>query len=102
MTLSIDYTPSLSVLPYNASEDPLPPDTIRMVEEFVQEHSGEYRRRALWSSLPLKMMYQTYKAVIEYLLESGKIAIDANGNVCWIFDPDRVRHYIAREDLRIR
>lgn len=47
-------------------------------------------------------MYQTYKTVIEYLLESGKIAIDANGNVCWIFDPDRVRHYIAREDLRIR
>jgi len=73
-----------------------------MIEEFVQEHSGEYRRRALWSSLPRKMMYQTYKTAIEYLVKSSKIAIDANGKVCWIVDPELVRYYIAREDLRIR
>ena len=77
-------------------------DTIRMIEEFVQEHSGEFRRRALWSSLPRKMMYQTFKTAIEYLIESNKIALDANGKVCWIFDPDLARYYLAREDLRIR
>ncbi|WP_300165420.1 hypothetical protein [Methanofollis sp.] len=77
-------------------------ETIRMIEDFAREHSGEYRRRAMWSSLPRKTMYQTFKTVIDYLLESNKIAIDAGGTVCWIFDPDLTRHYLAREDLRIR
>ncbi|MDO8842615.1 MAG: hypothetical protein Q7J09_05445 [Methanocalculus sp.] len=77
-------------------------DTIRMIEEFVQEYSGEFRRRALWSSLPRKMMYQTFKTAIEYLIESNKIAIDANGKVCWIFDPELVRCYLERQDLQLR
>ncbi len=72
-----------------------------MIEEFVQDHSGEFRRRALWSSLPRKMMYQTFKTAIEYLIESNKITLDANGKVCWIFNPELVRYYMAREDLRI-
>ena len=77
-------------------------DTIRMVENFIREHSGEYRRRALWEHLPRKVMYQTFKTIVEYLQESNKIAIDAQGKVCWIHDPDLVRWYQAREDLRIR
>lgn len=77
-------------------------NSIRMIGEFVQEHSGELRRRALWSSLPRKMMYRTFKTAIEYLIESHKITPDANGNVCWIFNPELVRYYMAREDLRIR
>ena len=76
-------------------------DTIKMVEDFIREHSGEYRRRALWERLPRKVMYQTFKTIIEYLQESNKIAIDARGKVCWIHDPDLVRWYLAREDLRI-
>jgi hypothetical protein len=77
-------------------------DTILMVEEFIQEHSGEYKRRALWENLPKRMMYQTFKTIIEYLEESGKIASDAQGKICWIHNPDLVRKYAMREDLRIR
>jgi hypothetical protein len=77
-------------------------NTIQMVEEFIQEHSGEYKRRALWENLPKKMMYQTFKTIIEYLLESGKIASDSRGTICWIHNPDLVRKYAMREDLRIR
>ncbi|WP_235808116.1 hypothetical protein [Methanoculleus horonobensis] len=73
-----------------------------MVEDFIREHSGEYRRRALWERLPRKVMYQTFKTIIEYLVESGKIAIDAQSKVCWIHDPEFTRRYLAREDLRIR
>lgn len=76
--------------------------TILMVEEFIQEHSGEYKRRALWENLPKKMMYQTFKTIIEYLLESGKIASDSQGTICWIHDPDMAQKYALREDLRIR
>jgi len=47
-----------------------------MVESFIREHSGEYKKRALWENLPKKMMYQTYSVIIAYLLDSGKIAAD--------------------------
>jgi len=73
-----------------------------MVEDCIRQHSGEYRRRALWERLPRKVMCQTFKAIIEYLLESGKIAIDAQDRVCWIYDPEFTWWYLAREDLRIR
>lgn len=77
-------------------------DTIRMVEEFIREHSGEYKRRALWENLPKRVMYQTFKTIIKYLDESGKIASDSQGKICWIHNPDLVRKYTLREDLRIR
>ena len=59
-------------------------DTILMVENVIREWSGHYKRRALWEHLPKKMMYQTYKGIIEYLLASNKIAIDSEGYVGWI------------------
>jgi len=69
---------------------------------FTQAHSGEYRRRALWENLPKKMMYQTFKTIIDYLEESGKIAADIEKKICWIHNPDLVRKYALREDLRVR
>ncbi len=91
-----------SLMPCNRSTHSLQLDTIRMVEEFIQEHSGEYKRRALWENLPKKIMYQTFKTIIEYLLESGKIASDSQGTICWIHDPEMVQKYSVREDLRFR
>jgi hypothetical protein len=77
-------------------------DMIRMVEGFIREYSGEYCCRALWERLPRKVMYQTFKTIIEYLLESNKVAIDARGEVCWIHNPEIVRWYLACEELQIR
>ncbi|MEA2034017.1 MAG: hypothetical protein U9N40_00780 [Euryarchaeota archaeon] len=77
-------------------------ETIRMVEEFIREWSGHYKRRALWENLPKKMMYQTYKEIIKYLLESNKIAIDCKGYVGWIFDKDLYERYAKSPDLRVR
>lgn len=76
--------------------------TIRMVEDFIREWSGHYKRRALWENLPKKMMYQTYKEIIEYLLASNKIAIDSKGYVGWIFDCALYEKYAQRPDLRVR
>ncbi len=77
-------------------------DTILMVESFIREHSGEYKKRALWENLPRKMMYQTYSVIIGYLQDSGKIAADAQGKICWIYNPDLVRRYISSPDLKVR
>ncbi len=77
-------------------------DTIRMVEKFIKEHSGEYKKRALWEHLPKKMMYQTFNNTIQYLLESGKIATDNKGYIIWIWNPEIVKKYLLRDDLTIR
>jgi hypothetical protein len=73
-----------------------------MVEEFIREHSGEFKKRALWENLPRKMMYQTYATIITYLQESGKIAADAEGKICWIHNPALFRQFLERPDLKIR
>ena len=77
-------------------------DTVLMVEECIRERSGEFRKRALWERLPRKMMYQTFQTVFDYLLASGKIAVDADGKVCWIWNPALVRRYLKDASLRVR
>ena len=64
-------------------------------------------RRALRQSvreleaLPRRMMYQTFRQIVEYLLESGEIALDRSGYVVWIHNPDLFAEYHGRDDLRI-
>jgi hypothetical protein len=77
-------------------------DTVLMVESFIREHSGEFKKRALWENLPKKMMYQTYSVIIRYLQDSGKIATDAEGKICWIYNPELVKRYLDDAALKIR
>ena len=74
-------------------------DTVLMVEEFIREHGGEYKKRTLWESLPKKMMYQTFCVVFDYLSDSHKIAIDKEGKICWIWNPELVKKYLSRPEL---
>jgi len=74
-------------------------DTVLMVERFIKEHSGEFKKRALWENLPKKTMYQTYCLILDYLLEGGKIAVDKERKIGWIYNPALVRKYLARKDL---
>ena len=77
-------------------------DTVLMVEEFIKEHSGEFKKRKLWEHLPKKMMYQTFCVIFDYLLESSKIAVDREGKVGWVWDPEGVKKYLKRRDLWIK
>ncbi len=74
-------------------------DSVLMVEKLIYDSSGEYKRKQLWSVLPKKMMYQTFVVILDYLLYSGKIAVDREGHVCWIWNPELVAKYLARPDL---
>jgi len=77
-------------------------DTIRMVEDFIREHSGEYKKRALWENLPKKMMYQTYCVIIDYLLESNKIVKASDSTLVWTWNPELVKYYLEHEELIVR
>ena len=74
-------------------------DTVLMVEHFLKEHDGEYKKRQLWEHLPRKMMYQTYNLIIEYLMYSRKISIDAEGKIGWIHYPESVDERMKHKEL---
>ncbi len=75
-------------------------DTVLMVEEFIKKNDGEYKKRKLWEKLPKKMMYQTFCVIINYLIYSGKIFVDKENKIGWIYYPELARRYHARTDLR--
>jgi hypothetical protein len=74
-------------------------DTIIMVEEFIKNHDGEFKKRKLWESLPKKMMYQTYCVIITYLLESRKISIDFEKKLGWIYYPEKAEEHLLKKHL---
>ena len=77
-------------------------DTVLMVEEFIRENSGEYKKRSLWENLPKKMMYQTFCVIYDYLLYSNKIATDKDRKIAWIWNPILVKKYLSNPNSKIR
>lgn len=76
-------------------------DTVLMVEEFIRDNSGEFKKKSLWQNLPKKMMYQTYSLIIEYLQASGKIAFDTEKKIAWIHNPSLVQKYLNNPQLQV-
>jgi len=76
-------------------------ETVLMVERTIKKFSGELSVTNLWKKLPRKVMYQTYKVVVSYLIDSNKIIIEKNGKITWIWNPERIKRILS-EGLKIR
>lgn len=74
-------------------------DTVLMVEEFIKEHDGEFRKKQLWEQMPKQVMYQTFSIIIDYLIVSGKISVDAEGKIGWIFYPEEAEKRLMKAHL---
>jgi len=74
-------------------------DTVLMVEKKIEETSGEFNRTELWKNLPKKVMWQTFLVILDYLQTLGKIAVDREGHIAWIWDPEGVKKFLGRADL---
>jgi len=44
-------------------------------------------------------MYQTFCVIFDYLSDSQKIAVDKEGKICWIWNPELVKKYMSRTEL---
>lgn len=75
--------------------------SVLMVEETIYKYSQEYGKYQLWKKLPQKMMYQTYLVILDYLLASNKILIDADGCIIWTYNPERISN-LKKRGLIIR
>ena len=72
-----------------------------MVEKAIRESEEYPTMFQLSRSLPKSIMYQTLKVIIDYLEESGKIAIK-NKQIIWIWDPEGVKKLTQNKSLRIK
>ena len=70
--------------------------TVIMIEKTAQKYSQECGKYQLWKKLPKKVMYQTFLVVLDYLKESGKIIIDKDGCIIWIYNPEMIRKLEAK------
>jgi hypothetical protein len=74
-------------------------DSVLMVEKVIYDTSGEFKKKQLWENLPKRMMYQTFSVIIDYLIYSGRIAIDSEGKIGWIWNPALVEKYLKKKNL---
>lgn len=66
-------------------------DTVVMIEEQIKKSKSDKTMREIWKSLPKKVMWQTFKTTVDYLVYSGKILIDKDNTVVWIWNPELMR-----------
>lgn len=69
-------------------------DTVIMVEKFIKDHSGDFKKTELFNNLPKKMMWGTFNVILSYLVENNKIGIDKADHVIYIWNPDLAERYL--------
>lgn len=76
-------------------------DTVLMVENKIEEFSGEFDRTELWKILPKKVMWQTYLVILEYLESINKITLDRNEKIAYIWNPKLAKKLRLRKEIQI-
>jgi len=72
-------------------------ETVIMVEKFIKEHSGDFRKTELFQNLPKKIMWGTFNVILKYLWDNNKIAIDRQGYIVYIWNPELAKRFINRK-----
>ena len=75
--------------------------TVLMVEKFIDDNSGEFKKTELFNKLPKKVMWQTFQIIMEYLEEINKIIIERDGKVVYIWNPEFYKKIKNRPAIRI-
>lgn len=72
-------------------------ETVVMVENFIKEHSGDFKKTELFNMLPKKIMWGTFNVILKYLHETNKIGIDRQGYIVYIWNPELAKRFINRK-----
>lgn len=75
--------------------------TVLMVEKFIEEHNGEYKKTELFNNLPKKVMWQTFQVIMEYLERSYRIIIKKDGVVVYIWNPELYNKIKDRPEITV-
>ena len=74
-------------------------DDALVIEHFIEESSGEYTTTTLYSSFSEQMTLVQFTEIITKLCDSGKIAIDNQGSIVWIWHPELRNDYLNSKNL---
>jgi hypothetical protein len=72
-------------------------ETVIMVEEFIKENNGEFRKTELFNHLPKKIMWGTFNVILKYLYENNKIGIDKQGFMIYIWNPELIQKFLNKK-----
>ena len=75
--------------------------TVLMVEKFIDDNSGAYKKTELFNKLPKKVMWQTFQVIMEYLENSLRIVYDKEGYVVYIWNPKFYEKIKNRPQIKI-
>lgn len=65
-------------------------DTILMVEKALFKYKSDKTVTRIWKLLPKKVMWTTYTTILDYLRYSGKIHIEDDKTVTWLWNPGKI------------
>lgn len=101
MTARRDKDMTAQKISYYRPRDPRL-STITMVERTIKESDELLGRTRLWNALPRRIMYPTFKEIMDYLEASNKIMYDKNGKIAWIaLDNPKLKKFF-RSSVRLR
>jgi len=72
-------------------------ETVVMVEKFIKENSGEFKKTELFQKLPKKMMWGTFNVILQYLEDSNKIGMDKEGFIVYLWNPELIKKLSGRK-----
>jgi len=72
-------------------------ETVVMVEKFIKEHNGDFKKTELFNKLPKKIMWGTFNVILKYLWDSNKIGIDRQGYIVHIWNPELVKRFLNKK-----
>ena len=72
-------------------------ETVIMVEKFIEEHNGEFKKTELLNNLPKKIMWGTFNVILNYLYENNKIGIDKEGYIIYIWNPQLIQKFLNKK-----
>lgn len=66
-------------------------DTVLMIEEAVRKSAGRRTAYRIWRELPKKVMWKTFLTTLDYLAYSGKILVEPDKTITWVWNPRLMR-----------
>jgi hypothetical protein len=73
-------------------------DTVLMVEEAFYKYRSDKTVMQIWKLLPKKVMWRTYLTILDYLIYSGKIHVDKDRTIVWLWNP-KLMEKVGREGV---
>ena len=77
-------------------------DTVLMVEKELFKHKSDKTITEIWKLLPKKVMWTTFVTVLDYLEYSGKIRVEEDKTITWLWNPSGVRKILSSPRLVVR